>query len=278
MDSVYLAYGRTLIEDCEDAWNESVAANITATADAEEMVGTYSAKLTAGDTIAGNTVLATEVVAPGTLVAHTHLVWWSKTKTATSAGDYRFLLDNSGSCASPLETLNFEVSAAGRWRSNTVAFVTPANLTAVISAGVESETGMDAGDYVFVDDVFATTARQFSTLSVRGLDRPDDVVFWPPVKETLLDGTLHEDINAFRRRITIDLKVLTSVTDFNFLMTWLRNDYKYIIGTNDIVRVVLEDPESHAFEWLSGLDVTKASTITCLERNVRTAHPASWGY
>ena len=277
MDSVYLAYGRQLVEDCEDAWNESVDGDITSSADTDAMVGTYAAKFTATGILAPNDIPATEVVALD-LTAYTHLVWWAKSGQTWNAGNFDMMLDNSANCASPIESLDFEAMTANQWKSHVAALSTPASLGSIISVGVKAIAGMDAADTLFIDDVFATTARQFSTLSVMGLDRPDDVMFWPPVSETLLGGTVHEDINAFRRRITLDLKVMTSTTDYNFLMNWLRNDYKYVIGANDIVRVVLEDPEAHAFEWLSGLDVTKASTITVLERSVRTAHPVSWGY
>ena len=279
--SVYLAYGRTLIDNCEDAWNEGGSGSITSSLDSSDyQVGAGSAKLLATGSISANTLLQSEVVSAN-VTAHTHVVCWSKVNNANllTSGYFQLLLDESANCASPDESLNLGTHVINQWRSNVLTMNSPSSLDAVISVGCKVITdAMDSTMAIWLDEVFATTARSFSVLSVRGLDRPDDVVFWPPVQETLLDGTIYEDINAFRRRITIDLKAMTSTTDFNFIMTWLRNDYKYVISDNDIVRVVLEQPDSHAFEWLSGLDLTKGATITVLEKAVRTAHPASWGY
>ena len=113
---------------------------------------------------------------------------------------------------------------------------------------------------------------------MRGLTRPDDAILWPPISEPLLDGTIHEDINGFRRRITLDLEAINNVAKMKFLSTWARADIKYVIGANDIVRVVLEEPEMFGLEWLGGFEEAHKLTLTGLERSIRTSDPVSWGY
>ena len=130
---------------------------------------------------------------------------------------------------------------------------------------------------IYVDYIraFASYAT-FDTLAVMGMDRPDDILLWPPIQEPLLDGTIYEDINGFRRRITLDFEALSDLTKLSFLVTWLKADDKWIASTNEAVRVVLEDPSGNALEWLGGFQEAKKPMIVVLERSIRTSAPPSW--
>lgn len=127
-----------VIEDCEDAWNESVDANVTASADAVDFkVGLASAKFVVGAGAAAGAILATEAIPSLDLTTRKDVSLWIKSSVALNAGDLQLLLDNSPNCASPLESLDIPAISADTWTKVNLKPVTPANLTAVISVGVK---------------------------------------------------------------------------------------------------------------------------------------------
>jgi hypothetical protein len=284
MEQIWLAHGYKLIENCEDLWDEMTHADITSLADDTAgyfQVGSYSVKHSAGDTITTNSLLATEVIAVDLKTdGYTHVALWARADVARAAGDVELLLSEAAQCATPSEELDLGAMAINEWTGHCLALASPgdADLDTLISVGLRNGTQFETGDDVWFDEIFATTATQFDMLAVRGLHRPEDVLYFPPIQEPLLDGTIHEDINGFRRRITLDFEPTTDLTKLKFLDTWARADYKYIISTNDIVRVVLEDPEGQSLEWLGGFQEARKPMIVCLGRSIRTSQPPSWGY
>lgn len=127
-----------IIEDCEDAWNESVDANVVASADTtDKRVGGASAKFVVGAGAVAGAILATEAIAPLNLSTRKDISLWIKSSVALNAGDLQLLLDDTAACASPLESLNIPAISANTWTKVNLKPVTPANLTAVISVGIK---------------------------------------------------------------------------------------------------------------------------------------------
>jgi hypothetical protein len=145
--------GSLLVEDCEDAWNESVDGSVTASLDAADFkVGAGSAKfvtVTAGAT----TLLATEAITKD-LTGYDILYQWIKCSINTAAGDLEIHLDNTGSCASPLETLAVPALAAGVWTRIAMKLVTPASLGSLISIGLYQKVNL-ADCSIWLDDIRA---------------------------------------------------------------------------------------------------------------------------
>lgn len=159
------AYGsEELIEDCEDAWNESVDANVTADADTvDKKVGTASARFVVGAGAAAGAILATEVVGSLDLRAYKGIILWFKSSVALAAGDLQILLDNSANCASPLESLNLPAALANTWTRATLTFATPVNLSALISVGVKMV--VDKGAFTLrLDDLRAVSTRSIDKI------------------------------------------------------------------------------------------------------------------
>jgi len=144
-----------VVEDCEDAWNESVGGNVTSTADTGDyQKGSASAKLDVA-AAAGVGYLATEAITSANLTAYNYLRAWVKSTVNLDAGDLDILLDDTASCASPLEEIDIPSLTANTWTEITVAITNPAALTAVISIGIDMN--VDKGAFIFrIDQVRAT--------------------------------------------------------------------------------------------------------------------------
>lgn len=134
-----------LVENCENAWNETTNVNVTSTADtADFRVGTASAKLVVAVGAAAGELLASEAITSTNLTTATALRLWMKSSIDTAAGDLRILLDDTALCASPIENLSVPALKANTWTVVTLPFATPASLTAVISIGVRQQIDLGA--------------------------------------------------------------------------------------------------------------------------------------
>lgn len=153
-----------LVEDCEDEWDEEVNANVTSTADSTEgnyKEGSASAKLAITGDVVIDTLLATEKIDPAIdLKNHRRITLWIKSsKTMTTEGDLKLLLDDTAKCPdTPLEELPIPPLTAGEWKAVTLDLVTPGNLGAVISIGIKTHVVLADGDTINIDAVKAISS------------------------------------------------------------------------------------------------------------------------
>lgn len=146
---------QTTIEDCEDAWNESVDADCTCTLDAVAFkVGSGSVKFEIAAGMGAGDIAATEVISIASLASYTHLNFWIKSDVALAANDFQILLDDTGSCASPLETLNVPATDANTWTQHTVALANPSTDLLLISIGLKMAVDKGACN-IWLDDIRA---------------------------------------------------------------------------------------------------------------------------
>ena len=102
----------TLVEDCEDAWNEQVIGGCTSSTTTGK-VGTNAARVTTVG-IGATTVLESEVIALD-LTAYDAVMFWARSSLSPSAGNLELLLDDTADCASPLENLDLPGLTAATW-------------------------------------------------------------------------------------------------------------------------------------------------------------------
>jgi hypothetical protein len=127
------------VEDCEDAWNELVDGSITsATDDTDFKVGTYAVKLTQTGTLTAGDILATEVITSADLSSYYAIRLWIKSDMAFETGELQLLLDDTASCASPVETLDIPTLLADTWTQVTLPLADPSLCTAIISVGIKT--------------------------------------------------------------------------------------------------------------------------------------------
>jgi hypothetical protein len=145
------------VHDCEAAWDELVDGDATVTADAAVFkVGTKSMKAVVAAALSAGDIVATDNFTAKNLSGMTHLGLWFRSSVALDAGDYQILLDDTASCASPIETLNLPAITAAQvdtWVFAKLALSTPANCTAIVSIGLKC--AVDKPGTFYLDDINA---------------------------------------------------------------------------------------------------------------------------
>ncbi len=134
----------TSLHSCNAAFDETVDSDITVTVDTEDKKqGTGSNKFViAAGASAGD--IATDSITSKDISKYDYLEGWIKSTVATSAGNLKILLDDSASCASPIETLSVPALSADTWTYFRVALANPETDTAIISIGLEYDSDLGA--------------------------------------------------------------------------------------------------------------------------------------
>jgi hypothetical protein len=142
-----------IIDDCQVAWTAAV--NVTATADvAARKVNTKGAKLVIAAAFTTGLV-ATRDFAVIDLSGSKYIGFWIKSDIPVAANVLQLVLDETPACASPDETLNIPVLAAGLWRYIRVAVTGAGTIRdALISVGINAASDPGAAT-LFIDDIRA---------------------------------------------------------------------------------------------------------------------------
>ena len=149
-DSVEL----TRLLSCNAVFDETIDSDFTVSVDTEDKKqGTGSNKFViAVGASAGD--IATDSITSKDISKYDYLEGWVKIALAagTSAGNLKILLDNTASCASPLETLSLPALTNDTWTFFRVALDNPELDTAIISVGLEYDSDLGACT-VWLDDI-----------------------------------------------------------------------------------------------------------------------------
>ena len=142
----------TILHSCNAAFDETVDSDITVTVDTEDKKrGTGSNKFViAAGASAGD--IATDSFTSKDISKYDYLECWVKSTVATSARNLKILLDDSASCASPIETLEVPALTANTWTYVRMALANPETDTAIISIGLEYDSDLGACQ-VRLDDI-----------------------------------------------------------------------------------------------------------------------------
>ena len=140
------------IHSCNSAFDETVDSDFTVSADTQDKKkGTASNKFViAVGASAGD--IATDSIDSTDISKYDYLECWVKSTVATSAGNLKILLDDSASCASPIETLSVPALSADTWTFVRIALANPETDTAIISVGLEYDSDLGACT-VWLDDI-----------------------------------------------------------------------------------------------------------------------------
>ena len=147
-------YGR--LHSCGAAFDETVDSDITVSLDTEDKKqGAQSCKFViAAGASAGD--IATDSITSKDISGYDYLEGWVKItssgEASTSAGNLKILLDNTASCASPLETVNIPALTDDTWTFFRTKLTNPELDTAIISIGLEYDSDLGACT-VWLDDI-----------------------------------------------------------------------------------------------------------------------------
>ena len=137
------------------AWDESVDGDVTAsqdTKDYKKAPGSFKMVVAVGASAAD--ILATKAFTALNLSGYDYIEFWIKSTVAESAGGLQLLLDNTASCASPLETLDVPALTADTWTYAKIALANPELDTAIISIGLKYTTDIGACT-IWINDITA---------------------------------------------------------------------------------------------------------------------------
>jgi len=144
----------TLLHSCNEVFDETVDSDFTASVDTEDKKkGTGANKFViAAGASAGD--IATDSIDSKDISKYDYLECWVKSTVATSAGNLKILLDDTASCATPIETLSVPALSADTWTYVRIALANPETDTAIISVGLEYDSDLGACT-VWLDDIKA---------------------------------------------------------------------------------------------------------------------------
>jgi len=102
---------------------------------------------------AGTNQIVTESISSKDISKYDYLEGWIKSTVGTSSGNLQILLDDTASCASPIESLDIPALTADTWSYFRIQLANPEIDTAIISIGLK-QTGTDLGACtIFLDDL-----------------------------------------------------------------------------------------------------------------------------
>ncbi len=156
----------TLVEDCEDAWNELSPTGCTITAGtANKVVGTNCVKIVM-DASAAVGIIAAEVISSLDLSLCKFVSFYIMCTRGVLAGDLQLLLDETAQCASPSETLDIPEIKAGVMNYVVLPFAAAAaERNAIISVGLKMARDLGACD-VYIDHVQAWTDQPLTGIAI----------------------------------------------------------------------------------------------------------------
>ena len=143
-----------VIHRCDSTFDEATDSDFTQALDTQnKKQGASSLKLTI-DSGASAGDLVSDSITSLNLAKYDTIEMWVKSTVATSAGNLKLLLDDSASCASPIETLSIPALTADTWTFVRMSLATPHLDTAIISVGLEYDADLGAC-VVNIDDIVA---------------------------------------------------------------------------------------------------------------------------
>jgi hypothetical protein len=141
------------IHPCDAAFDETIDSDITVATDSKDRKQGNANKFTiAAGASAGD--IATDSITSLDISRYDYLECWVKSTVATSAGNLKILLDDTASCASPIETLSIPALSADTWTYVRISLSSPELDTAIISVGLEYDADIGAC-VVWLDDIKA---------------------------------------------------------------------------------------------------------------------------
>ena len=141
-----------VLHSCEVAFDEAVPSGITVATDSvDKRNGNSSLRFTITTAAAAGALISDSLTSTD-FSRMTHLELWLKSNIATLAVDIDVLVDDTASCASPLETLSLPALVPDTWTFVRLALSAPETLTAIISVALQF--AVDNGAQVLqVDDM-----------------------------------------------------------------------------------------------------------------------------
>jgi len=241
--------GQATIDNCEDAWNEQVDTDVTASLDTDDYkIGSGSCKFEVAAGLTDGDIIASEVVSVD-LSAYTQVLWWAKSSVAiNTAGDLQMLLDEDALCASPL-TVNFPALAANTWTPCSTA-ADMSDYDATISVGVKLAANDPGAFNLWLDHIMAAK-------SVAG------------IKSWSIDYTMNvEDVTGFDS--SGHKAFIPTIDEWSGSFEGFKDGAPLSIGS--VVLLELRESSTSTQQWRG------SAIVTAVHPNVGVAGVVTYGY
>jgi len=184
----------TRLHACNTAFDDAtIDSDFTVSVDTEDKKqGTGSNKFIVAAAATGGE-LATDTITSKDISGYDYIEFWVKSTVATSAGNVKLHLDDTASCASPVESISIPALTADTWTFVRDQIDNPELCSAIISVGLEYDAEIGACT-VWIDDISAVkndTAHWIKVpRNIWKIDRQaNDIVF-----DSYLDGLAPYDL------------------------------------------------------------------------------------
>ncbi len=108
----------------------------------------------------------------------------------------------------------------------------------------------------------------------KGMTDPDQTEFFPGIQNLYIDGSMDDNIQGFRRKITIITNTISTAIARKQLLYWLCDSDRTIDYETEVdIAVTLEDPSGFEFNWLYDCSLMKSADINVKEKTIRTSFP-----
>lgn len=160
----------TLIEPCENVWDEQTITGVTASFDTEDYVfGSGSAKFTIDESFTTGLIGSQAIENGIDLHMCDNIYIKFESSQSIEDGDYSLLISDSPNCKTPLESLAIPAGNANQWESDQMELAFPENLSNIVSVGLYQNTSKGANiihiDYVQgFNSEFNTTASEVNKM------------------------------------------------------------------------------------------------------------------
>jgi archaellin len=247
----------TELDDLDTVGTWTPSSNVTVATDASDRKeGSSSADLTidAGFTTGLAAYSATLTV---DLSAHYSARLWIKSSTPTADGDLQLVIDDSGACGTPLETLDIPALTANVWVQTVLKLSDPSLLSTVQCVGITG--AVDVGATVVTIDLIEapTEVTELSFLVANALaGEPINLTTTTDVND---DGLLSDETTKTHVLSAIYSDSEQRTTDVTWSKTELgKGDGDALLETGEKMKITVE---THAADPMPVADTTFTLTI-----------------
>lgn len=197
--------GETVLES-STAWDELVDTDVTAGQDLEDFrEGNAAAKFTVAAAISDGDIIATNAIASLDMSRRDTVEFWFWSNVDLAAADLALLLDDTASCASPLETIEFPSITARTWTRVKLTLANPELDTAIISVGLEYNANTQ-------ESIFKISRITGLTDSERQWSDPmSKELWWPNIEDGKIEFTYAGRMLISGRRLQVTGRKLPTV-------------------------------------------------------------------
>lgn len=141
------------LDNCEVEWDEQVDTDVTHTLDSTNAQrGDYCLKFVCAAGLAAGDIIASQDISSTDMTGDKYISLLINCSVSTSAGNLKFLLDETAKVATPDKTLSIPALTADTWTSVLLELGDMSALNAVISYGIEYDADIGACT-IYVDQI-----------------------------------------------------------------------------------------------------------------------------